>query len=142
MYLKEILETILPTRWSQYIMGMSIVASGFVYILPMFWPLSMLAMTNDARQIFQVLLSVSTLLLGTLICLTLVIVAFHKQRKTIESDLKENQQELEAKFKTKYNQEIKTLKEKIKELEDHISKSSSDNAMQWRNHDPKNERVV
>jgi hypothetical protein len=87
MYLKETLEEILPTKWLRRTVVLTFSSSIAAFNLPYLWPLSKLTMTNTEIQIFQVLLSVATLLIGTLICLVLTIIAYNKQRKELSDKI-------------------------------------------------------
>lgn len=126
MYLKEILEDTLPTKWSRRIMGMTIVASPIAYILPKYWPFSILPMTDTVRQILQVLLSVSTLLIGTLACLILVIFAFHKQKEENKSNLEKQRNELMLEYKKIKNDELYALKKEHTERISILTKEIED----------------
>jgi hypothetical protein len=81
MILKEILEDVLPTKWSRWTAVLTAASSITVLPLPYLWPFSVLIKTDTERQIFQALLLVSTFLIGTLICLLLVVIDYHKQAK-------------------------------------------------------------
>ena len=77
MTMHEILTGGLPTKWSKAIAGMTLIATPSVYNVPSLLPLTWLP--NSPEQIFliRLLLSVSTLLLGSWIVLLLVVRAFH-----------------------------------------------------------------
>jgi hypothetical protein len=116
LFLKEILEDALPTKWSKWSAGLTIVASPIAYILPLNWPLSMLSITNNERQMLQIMLLISTLFIGTLISLFLVIFAFRGQRKAHQTSLEEQ---------AKCNEELKSKEEEIDKLKNQLSKISS-----------------
>jgi len=81
MSLLTILEDILPTKWSRYIAGLTMLSVLPVSRLPLYWPLSTLVTTNTEIQLFRALLSVSTILIGALCCLALIIRDYHKKAK-------------------------------------------------------------
>ncbi len=125
MSLKEILEDALPTKWSSYIAVLTVLSVIPVSRLPLYWPLSRLVTTNIEIQLFQALLSVSTLLTGTLICLILIIFAFHRQKKEYNSKIEKQRNELENSYQTIKAEEINTLK---KEYEERIKILTNDNS--------------
>lgn len=87
MDLKEILQDVLPTKWSRWIMVLTFLSLPGVSFLPHHWPFSILATTDTERQIFRVLLLVLTLLIGSWICLILVVIDRHRQIKKLNDKI-------------------------------------------------------
>jgi hypothetical protein len=74
----------LPTKWSRWCMGLTLVLSVTAYNVPSHLPQTWIP--NSPEQIFliQLLLSVTVLLLGTFVTLLLVISFHRKEVKAIE----------------------------------------------------------
>lgn len=89
MSLSTILEDMLPTKWSRYIAEMTVVVAIAAFPLPHYWPLSKLVTTNKEILLFQVLLSVSIVLIGALCCLVLIVRDYHKKGIELENENKQ-----------------------------------------------------
>ena len=83
MVLSEILKEYLPTKWSRWIMGLTIALAGTEITSPMTLPHSMVSTWSKQELQILTILILSTLLIGTFITLLLVIAAYRKIHKEI-----------------------------------------------------------
>lgn len=81
MSLHTELVELLPTKWSRWIAGSSILLSAAAYNLPSLLPESVLTMQPLTLFLLKLLLSATTLLLGSLVVLILVVRDCHEQSK-------------------------------------------------------------
>ena len=103
---KELVE-LLPTKWSRWTAGSSILLSVVAYNLPSLLPESVLAIQPLTLFLVKLLLSISTLLLGSLVTLALVVRAYNalknEQNQTISGAVwADHEHEMES-SKTPWN---------------------------------------
>lgn len=107
MDLKMVLIGYLPTKWSQAIAGSTLVLAGIELWLPQSLPPSIAPLLPKSVLTYRTTLVLSTLFLGTLITLLLVVVAYH--RKIKEFNTTKHDKTKEKVMKTVENQAEKIL---------------------------------
>lgn len=81
------LEDLLPTKWSRRTMELTIVLAGIIITLPVTLPSSMIATWSQTQLLLLIIMTISVLLIGALICLVLVVIAYNKKTKEIKNNI-------------------------------------------------------
>ena len=74
----------IPTKWSRWCMGLTTALTIFAYTVPSHLPQKWLPNSEEQVFLIRLLLSETTLLLGSLVTLFLIVLAYNKQSADLE----------------------------------------------------------